>query len=135
MSMEWAAGLVVLMLMCALLDHVLPHRPSRWRRRLQRLLERLAARLGRRTVPEADPFETLRLQTRLGHLAGKIQRIEATPRIYAKAHRPMALEAAYDDLLDEACRLAGVPAEADLERGEQKRWLEEQELATRGWSW
>jgi hypothetical protein len=133
--MEWAAVLVVLVLLCALLNHVLPHPPSRWHRRLQPMLERLAARLGRPTVAEADPFETLRLQTRLGHLAGKIQRIEATPRIYAKAHRLMALEAAYDDLLDEACRLAGVPAEADLERGEHKRWLEEQELATRGWSW
>jgi hypothetical protein len=133
--MEWVAALVVFVLLCALLNHVLPHPPSRWRRRLQPSVERLAARLGRRTVAAPDPFETLRLQTRLGHLAGKIQRIEATPRIYAKAHRLMALEAAYDDLLDEACRLAGVPEEADLERGEQKRWLEEQELATRGWSW
>ena len=133
--MEWAAALGVFVLLCALLNHVLPHPPSRWRRRLQPSVERLAARLGRRTVAAPDPFETLRLQTRLGHLAGKIQRIEATPRIYAKAHRLMALEAAYDDLLDEACRLAGVPEEADLERGEQKRWLEEQELATRGWSW
>jgi hypothetical protein len=129
--MEWAAALVVFVLMCALLNHVLPHPPSR----LRPLVERLAARLGRPTVAEADPFEALRLQTRLGYLAGKIQRIEATPHIYAKAHRLMALEAAYDDLLDEACRLAGVPGEADLERGEQKRWLEEQELATRGWSW
>ena len=133
--MEWAAGLVVLVLVCAPLCRVLPHPISRGRRRLQPLVERLAARLGRPTVPAADPFETLRLQTRLGHLAGKIQRIEATPRIYAKAHRLMALEAAYDNLLDEACRLAGVPDQADLERGEQRRWLEEQQLATRGWSW
>ena len=133
--MEWAAALVVLVLLCALLGHVLPHPPSRWRKRLQPLTERVAARLARRTVPEVDPFETLRLQVRLGHLARKIQRVEAAPRIYAKAHRLMALEAAYDDLLDEACRLAGVPAEVDRERGEQKRWLAEQELATRGWSW
>jgi hypothetical protein len=47
----------------------------------------------------------------------------------------MAAEAAYDDLLDEACRLAGVPETAHLARGEDKRWLEEQELASRGWSW
>jgi hypothetical protein len=47
----------------------------------------------------------------------------------------MALEAAYDDLLDEACRLAGVPGPAELERSEEKRWLEEQELASRGWTW
>ena len=133
--MEWAALLVLIALMYALLYQVSPHPQSRWRRRLQPLVERLAARLGRRTVAEPDPFETLRLQTRLGHLAGEIRRIKAAPRVYAKAHRLMVLEAAYDDLLDEACRLAGVPGEADLERGEQKRWLEEQELATRGWSW
>ena len=133
--MEWVAGLVVLVLLCALLDHVLPRRPSRHRRRLQRSLERLAARLGRPVEPEADPFETLRLQSRLGHLAAKIQRVESAPHIYAKAHRLMALEAAYDDLLAEACRLAGVPGTTEIERGEQRRWHEEQELATRGWSW
>src|SRR5262245_30296151 len=130
-----AALLVLLVLMCSPLCWVLPHPMSRGRRRLQPLVERIAARLGRRTAPAADPFETLWLQTRLGHLASEIRRIESAPRIYAKAHRLMALEAAYDDLLDEACRLAGVPDQADLKRGEQKRWLEEQELATRGWSW
>lgn len=133
--MEWVGAVVVLVLLCALLDHVLPHPPSRRRQRLQRSVERLAGRLGKRVTPEADPFETLRLQARLGLLAGKIQRLEATPRIYAKAHRLMALEAAYDDLLDEACRLAGVSAATDLKRGEHRRWISEQELTTRGWSW
>ena len=133
--MEWAGLLLSIAVLLALLNHVLPHPPSRLRRRVQPLLDRLAVRLRRRTSTVPDPFDTLRLQTRLGELAGEIRRVEATPRVYAKAHRLMALEAAYDDLLDEACRLAGVPGEADLERGEQKRWLEEQELATRGWSW
>lgn len=133
--MEWAALLVLFVVACALLYRVLRHPTARWHRRLQPLAERIAARFGRHTVPAADPFETLWLQTRLGHLASEIRRIEATPRIYAKAHRLMALEAAYDNLLDEACRLAGIPDQANLERGEQKRWLEEQELATRGWSW
>lgn len=133
--MVWAALLVLVVLMCALLNQVSPHPPSRWRRRLEPFRERLAARRGRHTVAEPDPFETLRVQTRLGHLAGEIRRIQATPRVYAKAHRLMVLEAAYDDLLDEACRLAGVAGEADLERGKEKRWLEEQKLATRGWSW
>ena len=131
--MEWAAAVVVTVLLCALLDHILPRGPSR--RRLDRFRERLASRLGKRVTPAPDPFETLRLQSRLGLLAGKIQRLEATPRIYGKAHRLMALEAAYDDLLDEACRLAGVSATADLERGEQRRWLSEQELTIRGWTW
>ncbi len=133
--MEWAALLVSVSALIALLHHVLPHPPSRLRRRLQPLFDRLARRLRRRAAAEPDPFDTLRLQTRLGELAGEIRRVQATPRVYAKAHRLMALEAAYDDLLDEACRLAGVPGEADLARGEERRWLEEQELATRGWSW
>ncbi len=134
--MEWVALLLVFLLLCALLNLMLPQPPpARWRRRLQPSAERLARRFRRRTVPLPDPFDTLRLQTRLGDLAGKIQRVEAAPHVYAKAHRLMALEAAYDDLLDEACRLAGVPGQADLERSEEKRRLEEQELASRGWSW
>lgn len=133
--MEWAALLVTLAVVWGLLAWLLPHPPSRWRRRLQPLADHLVARLRRRACSEPDPFDTLRLQTRLGALAGEIRRIQATPRVYAKAHRLMALEAAYDDLLDEACRLAGVPGEADLERGEQRRWREEQALTTRGWSW
>jgi hypothetical protein len=134
--MEWIALLLLFFLLCTLLNLVLPQPPpSRWRRRLHRSADRLTGRLRRRVVPEPDPFDTLRLQTRLGHLAGKIRRVESTPRIYAKAHRLMALEAAYDDLLDEACRMAGVTTEADLKRGEEKRWQEEQELTSRGWSW
>ncbi|TCC64790.1 hypothetical protein E0H73_08155 [Kribbella pittospori] len=98
-------------------------------------MQRVTRRFRRRKVVQADPFDTLWVQTRLSHLAGEIRRIETTPRLYARAHRLMAAEAAYDDLLDEACRLAGVPSEAELERSEEKRWLEERELASRGWSW
>ncbi len=130
--MEWVGVLVVFLVLCALLNAVLPHPPSRWRRRLEPGLARLRRR---RALPEPDPFDTLRLQTRLGYLAGKIRYVEATPHVYAKAHRLMALEAAYDDLLDEACRLAGVPGEAEMKRGEERRWHEEQELTSRGWSW
>jgi hypothetical protein len=133
--MGWAALLVLFMLVCAPLCYVLPHPMSRGRRRLQPLVERISTRLGRHTASPTDPFETLWLQTRLGHIASEIRRIEGAPGIYARAHRLMALEAAYDNLLDEACRLAGVPDQPDLEPGEQKRWQEEQELATRGWSW
>ncbi|MFI6828047.1 hypothetical protein ACIBG5_13160 [Kribbella sp. NPDC050241] len=134
--MEWLAVLFLFLFLCALLDAVLPHsKPSHLRRWLQPSIDRLILRRRRRAGVEADPFATLWVQTRLGHLAGEIRRIETTPRIYARAHRLMAVEAAYDDLLDEACRLAGVPGEADLERSEEKRWLEERELASRGWSW
>ena len=133
--MEWVVLLLVFLGLCVLLNLLLPQPPpSRWRRRMHRAADRLGGRLHPRPVPGPDPFDTLRLQTRLGHLAGEIRRVEDT-RMYAKAHKLMALEAAYDDLLDEACRLAGVSEEADLKRGEAKRWLEEQELASRGWSW
>jgi hypothetical protein len=133
--MEWVALLLLFVLLCVLLNLVLPQPPpARWRRRLHQATEPLVGRFRRRRVPEPDPFDTLRLQMRLGHLAGEIRRVEEA-RIYAKAHRLMALEAAYDDLLDEACELAGVPADAELKRGEEKRWLEEQALASRGWSW
>lgn len=133
--MEWVVLLLVFLGLCVLLNLLLPQPPpSRWRRRMHRAADHLGERLHPRPVPGPDPFDTLRLQTRLGHLAEEIRRVEGT-RMYAKAHKLMALEAAYDDLLDEACRLAGVSEEADLKRGEAKRWLEEQELASRGWSW
>jgi hypothetical protein len=134
--MEWVAVLLLFVFLCVLLNLVLPPPPaSRWRRGVQTSAGRVSRRFRRRSVPEPDPFDTLRLQTRLGHLAGEIRRIETAPGVYARAHRLMAVEAAYDDLLDEACKLAGVPTETYLLHGEDKRWHEEQELASRGWSW
>jgi hypothetical protein len=134
--MEWLAVVVLFLTLCVLLSLLLPQPPpSRWRRGVRRRTARLTARLHRHRDPEPDPFDTLRLQTRLGHLSTKIRWIESTPHVYARAHKLMALEAAYDDLLDEACRLAGCPGEAEMKRSEEKRWQEEQELAARGWSW
>ena len=134
--MVWLGAAVLFLLLCALLGLLLPGPPpSRLRRRLQRVTTRLTVRLRRHPVPAPDPFDTLRLQTRLGDLSTKIRSVESAPHVYAKAHRLMALEAAYDDLLDEACRLAGVPDQAECRRAEEKRWQEEQELASRGWSW
>ncbi|MEU8227296.1 hypothetical protein [Kribbella sp. NPDC048915] len=134
--MAWLAVVVLFLTLCVLLSLLLPKPPpSRWRRRLQRRTDRLVRRLRPRAQPEPDPFDTLRLQTRLGHLSSKIRRIESTPHVYARAHKLMALEAAYDDLLDEACRLAGCPDPGEQQRSEAKRWQEEQELAARGWSW
>ena len=133
--MEWLISLVVFVFLCSLLNLTLAQPSSRLRRRLQSSVERFAGRFRRQRVPQADPFDTLWLQTRLGHLAGEIRRIESAPGIYARAHRLRALEGAYDDLLDEACRLAGIPREADQKPREEKRRLEEQELASRGWSW
>src|SRR5690242_18674434 len=126
--MAWLMSLGVFLVLCVLLGLVLPKPPpSRWQRGLQRGTSRLRSRLHRQAVPEPDPFDTLRLQTRLGYVSTKIRSIESTPHVYARAHRLMALEAAYDDLLDEACRLAGCPGEPDGKRSEAKRWQEEQE--------
>ena len=134
--MEWVAVLLLFLFMCVLLNLLLPQPPpSRWRRRLTSSVSRRARLFRRREVPAPDPFDTLRVQTRLAHLSGKIRRLESTPRIFARAHHLKALEAAYDDLLDEACRLAGVPDDAESLHGEEKRWHEEQELTSRGWSW
>jgi hypothetical protein len=133
--MVWLISALVFLGLCALLNAVLPHPPSRLGRLLRRPLRFLTKPFRRRANAVPDPFDTLRLQTRLGHLAGEIRRMETAPRIYARAHRLMAIEAAYDDLLDEACELAGVCIEAELRRGEERRWYEEQELASRGWSW
>ncbi|MFF0269166.1 hypothetical protein [Kribbella sp. NPDC004536] len=134
--MAWLMSVGVFLLLCGLLGLLLPSpRPARWRRGLRRGTARVTSRLHRRVVVEPDPFDTLRLQTRLGYLSTKIRSVESTPHVYARAHRLMALEAAYDDLLDEACRLAGCPGEPDGERSEAKRWQEEQELAARGWTW
>ena len=134
--MAWVGAAVLFLMLCVLLSLLLPNPPpSRWRRRVQHLTSRASARLHPRPVPAPDPFDTLRLQTRLGTVSTKIRRVESAPGVYARAHRLMALEAAYDDLLDEACRLAGVPDQVDCRIAEEKRWHEEQELASRGWSW
>jgi hypothetical protein len=108
--------------------------PPRWRLRLAELLERLAGRL-RRREPSPDPFEVLRLQVRLGVLADQVRALEQTTYVYAKAHRLYATRAAYDDLLEEACRLAGVRVDPAGRRSEAERMREEVELAARGWSW
>jgi hypothetical protein len=134
--MAWLLSVGVFLVLCALLGLVLPSpSPSRWRRGVQRSTARVTSRLHRHAIAQPDPFDTLRLQTRLGYLSTKIRSVESTPHVYARAHRLMALEAAYDDLLDEACRLAGCPDEGDTKRTEAKRWQEEQELAARGWTW
>jgi hypothetical protein len=114
--------------------------PPRWRVRLGTLAGRLAAPLRtriarRRPPPVADPFEVLRLQMRLGVLADQVRALEGDAQIYAKAHRLRATRAAYDDLLGEACLLAGVKPVPETRRSEEERLREEVELASRGWSW
>jgi hypothetical protein len=101
-----------------------------------------------------DPFEVLAIQVRLGLLADQLRALEGDPQVFARARRLMAVRAAYDALLAEACRLAGVELDEDggapvtgeqqagMRRQDQvvvvsddERFREEMELAARGWSW
>ena len=89
-----------------------------------------------------DPLAVLAIQVRLGVLADHIRELESDERIWARGRRLEAAQAAYDALLDEACRLAGIPSHlppiggpglrrnSDLDRFE-----DELALAQRGWSW
>jgi hypothetical protein len=86
-----------------------------------------------RPVPP-DPFAVLHVQMRLSELSRQIRVLEDDPYIFAKAHRLRATRAAYDDLLVEACRMAGVSV-VDAPRSTEERWREELELSSRGWSW
>ncbi|HEY6796080.1 MAG TPA: hypothetical protein VI248_15495 [Kineosporiaceae bacterium] len=88
-----------------------------------------------------DPFDTLHVQHRLAALAAEIQRLEADGLVFAKAHRIRVAESAYDALLAEACRLAGVePLEFEVPSlyqpvPHERRVREELALASRGWFW
>ncbi|QGQ18131.1 hypothetical protein GC089_01175 [Cellulomonas sp. JZ18] len=138
--MTWA-----LLLLCAAAPTVLlwavwslipsAEEPPRWRTALAGRLERLAARLRReRRVPE-DPFSTLRVQERLGVVANHVRRLEEDQRTFARAERIIASQLAYDQLLAEACRMAGVEVRPAATGDPAERFREEVELASRGWTW
>ena len=121
--MTWVLVLLLPPAAFVVLGLLLPRagRPPRWRA--------LAARLDRRKPPPPDPFETLRVQARLGILAAEIRWLEGDEaQVYAKAHRLRASRGAYADLLGDACRLAGVPPTGDPDEREVA-------LAARGWTW
>ncbi len=89
-----------------------------------------------------DPLAVLAIQVRLGVLADHIRELEADERIWARGRRLEAAQAAYDALLDEACRLAGIPSHLPPARGPElrrnsdpDRFEDELALAQRGWSW
>jgi len=93
-----------------------------------------------RSTRAPDPLVTLRLQVRLGQLASELRRVEEDPDVYARAHHWFAVQGAYDALLREACRLAGLPMDAESLRADERnaadeRLREELELSSRGWSW
>lgn len=133
--MAWVFLVLAALVALAALRVVLPRPPSRLQLWWMRCWGAVVDRVRGRREPVPDPFDALRLQTRLGVLADEIRDLETAPRVFAKAHRLTAARAAYDDLLDEACRLADVPVTQEEARGEALRWYEEQELSARGWSW
>jgi len=107
----------------------------RWRLRAARRLESLAARLRRERTRPPDPFLALTVQTRLGIVANYARALEQGPRTFALAERIIATQLAYDQLLAEACGLAGVEVLPRAKGDPQERFREEVELTSRGWSW
>lgn len=107
----------------------------RWRVALAQRLEHVAQRLRRQEPEPYDPFLTLRVQQRLGAVANHVRRLEADERTFARAERIIASQLAYDQLLAEACQLAGVEVRPAAAGDAQERFREEVELAARGWTW
>ena len=94
----------------------------------------------RRPTAQPDPFDALDVQVRLGQVAALVRALESDPKVWARGKRMQATQAAYDDLLAEACELAGVevpPLDRAATRAldDPERFREELELASRGWSW
>jgi hypothetical protein len=92
----------------------------------------------RRRQREGDPIDTLVLQLRLGQVSSELRAL-AGSHGFATAHHYRAAQAAYDALLAEACRRAGLevsaPRLATDRATEEERLHEELELTSRGWSW
>lgn len=85
----------------------------------------------------ADPFRTLALQYRLGALARELDGLAVDDgRVFARGVRLTAVSAAYDDVLADACRLAGIPLQRDgRSRREVRRLTAETALRSAGWTW
>jgi hypothetical protein len=115
-----------------LLDLLLFGRPPRW---VMSGLRRLRPPWHPPRPVPYDPFDTLTVQHRLAALAAEIQRLDADRKVFAKAHRIRVAQAAYDAVLVEACRLAGVEPVVVEIPGPYERAREELELAARGWFW
>ena len=103
--------------------------------RLARRPRGVARLLHRRRSSEPNPFEVLRVQSRLSAVADEVRELERDHTVYARAHHLEATQWAYDALLAEACVLAGVATEPSEPGDEGERFREEVELTSRGWSW
>lgn len=84
----------------------------------------------------ANPFRTLEVQLALSRLDREIARLEAGDTgTFAQGHHLRAALLAYEQVLAEACRLAGIPVPPLPEGRCLRRLLAEAELRARGWSW
>lgn len=86
-----------------------------------------------RNQPAPDPFVSLTVQWRLSRLAWEIRHLERDPGRWARAHHLRAAALAYDDLLAEACTLAGIPVPDAIPP--VRRLIMETELRSHGWTW
>lgn len=91
--------------------------------------------VSRRRGDEVDPFSVLAVQTALGRVLQRIAEVESDADRFARAHHVHALRLAYDGLIEEACRLAGVDVRELPEDASSRRVVAEAELGSRGWSW
>lgn len=100
----------------------------------------VAAGLVRGPAPAAappDPFRTLGLQRRLTALAAELDALAVDDgSVYARSAKLAVVSGAYDDVLADACTLAGVPTTRDPGiRREVGRLTEEAALRAAGWTW
>lgn len=116
-------------------------------------LTALVDRRRRSRARRADPFDALEVQLSLARLEGEIERLRAYGgRDFAQAHHLRAAILAYEQLLTQACRMAGIdPPTVDrvqdatgTERNGQRpedpgseveRVLAVAALDARGWRW
>ena len=165
--MTWVAWIALTVLSCALIRSLWLALGPPWGwpmkllRAIERLVHRVVVRVRHRLSPppaEPDPFAALQVQHRLGLIATELRVLEAADAdltYYARAHRIHTRRSAYDQLLAEACELAGVPSvlyrhgpdassgthdqdggpEGRLCRNADERFSAEMELAARGWHW
>ena len=164
--MTWVEWLALTAIGCALIRSLWAGLGPPWRwpgllvRAVWGAVHRAVVRVRSRLAPpptEPDPFTALEVQHRLGLIATELRVLEAADAdrtYYARAHRIHTRRSAYDQLLAEACELAGVSLpfsgrpdaspgtpdhaagpEGRICRNADERFSVEIELAARGWHW
>ncbi len=82
---------------------------------------------------DVNPFSALEVQVSLARVEAHIESLLEDEQRFARGHHLRAARMAYDHLLEQACRMAGV---TDLPDDRQvRRVIAEAELRSRGWTW